>query len=247
MYRKAPTGGAVYDRVVSSPMVRTMLRSKLRFALPIALFAAAPGHAEITGTARAVDGDTVVLAGQEIHLYGVDAPEEAQVCEADGEAWPCGREAKAALRKLIRRAWIRCAERARDLSGRSYSLCRVSGPDGPLLNRAMVAEGWALADRETASDFVADEARAKAVGNGVWRGAFVPPWEWRRGKRLAVETGTGDPECLIKGNINSLGKRIYFTRESAFYNSVVIDETAGERWFCSEQEAHAAGWRRSKW
>jgi hypothetical protein len=28
-----------------------------------------------------------------------------------------------------------------------------------------------------------------------------------------------------------------------FYNRAKIDEGAGERWFCSEQEAQAAGWR----
>ena len=28
--------------------------------------------------------------------------------------------------------------------------------------------------------FEEDEAAAAAAGVGLWRGAFIPPWEWRR-------------------------------------------------------------------
>ena len=52
--------------------------------------------------------------------------------------------------------------------------------------------------------------------------------------------------CLIKGNINSKGVRIYHPPGCKYYGSTVIDPKRGERWFCSEQEAVAAGWRRTK-
>lgn len=48
---------------------------------------------------------------------------------------------------------------------------------------------------------------------------------------------------LIKGNINSKGSKIYHTPSSGQYNRVEIDERKGERFFCSEAEALAAGWR----
>ena len=48
--------------------------------------------------------------------------------------------------------------------------------------------------------------------------------------------------CLIKGNISDSG-RIYHVPGSAFYERTVIDESAGERWFCTEAEALSAGWR----
>lgn len=52
--------------------------------------------------------------------------------------------------------------------------------------------------------------------------------------------------CRIKGNINSRGERIYHPPGCKYYAATVIDQKRGERWFCSEQEAVAAGWRRTK-
>ena len=50
------------------------------------------------------------------------------------------------------------------------------------------------------------EASAKAARRGLWAGRLVPPWDWRRGKRLASETAANDnPKgCKIKGNIGSI-------------------------------------------
>lgn len=48
--------------------------------------------------------------------------------------------------------------------------------------------------------------------------------------------------CLIKGNISDNG-HIYHVPGSPSYSSTKIDESKGERWFCSEEEARAAGWR----
>lgn len=53
--------------------------------------------------------------------------------------------------------------------------------------------------------------------------------------------------CNIKGNINfSTGEKIYHLPEQKYYDSTQINEAAGERWFCTEEEAVAAGWRKSK-
>ena len=41
----------------------------------------------------------------------------------------------------------------------------------------------------------------------------------------------------------SRGDRIYHLPGSDSYDITVIDERSGERWFCSEAEARAAGWR----
>jgi hypothetical protein len=52
---------------------------------------------------------------------------------------------------------------------------------------------------------------------------------------------------VIKGNISfDDGERIYHVPGGAFYDETVIDESRGERWFCTEQEAVAAGWRKSR-
>ncbi len=39
------------------------------------------------------------------------------------------------------------------------------------------------------------------------------------------------------------GERVYHTPGSPWYERTQIDTDAGERWFCTEQEAQEAGWR----
>lgn len=53
--------------------------------------------------------------------------------------------------------------------------------------------------------------------------------------------------CDIKGNISiNSGERIYHVPGQEFYDDTVIRTEYGERWFCTEAEARAAGWRRAK-
>lgn len=53
-------------------------------------------------------------------------------------------------------------------------------------------------------------------------------------------------ECNIKGNVNTRGERIYHMPGQRYYDRTSIQASHGERWFCTEAEARAAGWRRSK-
>jgi hypothetical protein len=58
---------------------------------------------------------------------------------------------------------------------------------------------------------------------------------------------TQPPGCFIKGNINlKTGERVYHVPGQKHYDDVTIEAGAGERWFCTEAEAEASGWRRSK-
>lgn len=53
--------------------------------------------------------------------------------------------------------------------------------------------------------------------------------------------------CTIKGNISvSTGGRIYHVPGGEYYGPTKINIIKGERWFCTEAEAQAAGWRRSR-
>ncbi len=62
--------------------------------------------------------------------------------------------------------------------------------------------------RRYSLDYVDEEEAAQDARAGLWKGEFVPPWEWRRGQRLQAatvpENATG---CSIKGNISSSGAR----------------------------------------
>lgn len=132
------------------------------------------------GPVRVVDGDTLHIGRDRIRLYGIDAPERAQSCARRGRSYPCGREAMLALRRLVGASRPRCAERDRDSYGRSVAVCTVAGRD---LGQAMVASGWAVAYRRYASDYVGDEARARAARAGLWEGRFERPDLWRAERR----------------------------------------------------------------
>ncbi|MBV9833661.1 MAG: hypothetical protein JO055_04595 [Alphaproteobacteria bacterium] len=60
------------------------------------------------------------------------------------------------------------------------------------------------------------------------------------------DTPPPSPTCLIKGNVSARGERIYHPPGCRYYDSTKIDPARGERWFCNEAEALAAGWRRTK-
>lgn len=62
---------------------------------------------------------------------------------------------------------------------------------------------------------------------------------------VAVTPATAQ-ECNIKGNVNTQGERIYHVPGQKYYDQTRISASHGERWFCSEAEARAAGWRRAK-
>jgi hypothetical protein len=52
--------------------------------------------------------------------------------------------------------------------------------------------------------------------------------------------------CGIKGNVNSTGERIYHMPGQKYYFQTGINWLGGERWFCSELDARAAGWRKAR-
>jgi hypothetical protein len=53
--------------------------------------------------------------------------------------------------------------------------------------------------------------------------------------------------CDIKGNVSlATGERIYHAPGQEYYEATRIRRSRGERWFCSEEEAIEAGWRRSR-
>lgn len=220
------------------PLAWTML-----IAVTLAImFEARAVTAEITGVPSVIDGDTLEIRGERIRLHGIDAPEGRQLCvKPTDERWRCGQRAALMLADLIDRRPVRCEGDERDRYGRLIAVCYLGNLD---LNRWMVENGWAVAFRRYSLDYVEAENEATAAYRGIWSSGFVMPWDWRRGQRL-TEIAGGDG-CTIKGNLNSKGDRIYHLPGQENYEQTVISPSKGERWFCSEDEARAAGWRRAQ-
>lgn len=69
---------------------------------------------------------------------------------------------------------------------------------------------------------------------------------WQEPEALAESTSketSGKEGCRIKGNITREGSKLYWVPGSRRYAETVITERSGERWFCTEDEAKAAGWQ----
>jgi endonuclease YncB( thermonuclease family) len=229
--------------------------------LLLAFFTSVTHAAEvISGVPRIVDGDTLVIETTKIRLASIDAPESDQVClDANRKRWTCGIEARDQLAAHIGNRPINCTPRGLDAYGRTLAKCTVAGEN---LNAWIVQQGWALAFVRYSKEYVSDEQTARTAGRGLWSGAFIAPWDWRHRNRqtivlgatsvpisaqaelLAPTSAAGAPssECVIKGNINRKGERIYFRPGQLDYARVDMSKP-GKRWFCTEQDAQAAGWR----
>lgn len=213
--------------------------------LAAGLVAVAAPAVALDGRARVVDGDTIALGGETIRLHGIDAPEIGQRCAlASGRQADCGAIARDALRARIGGARVSCTGSERDRYGRLVARCSAGGED---IGRFMVAQGHAVAYRRYSDAYVPDERRAEAEGRGFWAdGPLMAPEAFRAQSRGAAP---GTPEivrtsrggCVIAGNVSANG-RIYHLPGQRDYASVRIDPSRGERWFCSEAEARAAGW-----
>ncbi|KQB11443.1 endonuclease YncB(thermonuclease family) [Rhodobacter capsulatus] len=201
----------------------------------IGLVLALPAQAEmLQGRARVVDGDTLAIGAQKVRLFGIDAPEHDQLCkDAQGQDWPCGQAARDRL-AVLAAGTVRCAGGDRDRYDRLLAVCSAGGRD---LNAVLVAEGMAEAYRKYARDYIPEETQARASRRGIWAGPHLAPEAARRGP---VQNPPG--ACRIKGNISKKGQ-IFHLPGSRDYDRTRIDPTKGERWFCTEAEALAAGWR----
>lgn len=142
---------------------------------------AAPALVDPVGAVEVVDGDTLTVGGQQVRLYGIDAPEIGQYCATKHQKpFDCGRVAARSLRLFLSGAEIRC--KARDLlpDGTILAKCFAGRND---LSAQMVVVGWALAHPDTGADYRRGELAARATREGLFKGKLLPPWEWRAGKR----------------------------------------------------------------
>jgi endonuclease YncB( thermonuclease family) len=217
--------------------------------------------ADIAGVARVREGDSVQIGNARIRLGGIDAPSSDQLClNTKGERWTCGVAARDELIKHVEgKSWV-CHPRSIDRRGRTVARCEVGGED---IQKWLVRNGWALAYKRISHDYDADELAAREAKAGMWQGAFIAPWDWRvRNKKttilgavkppesahlilLASASGpvAPSPDCTIKGNVNSSGECIYHTPSSRWYTQIRMRISKGTRWFCSVEEAEAAGFR----
>ena len=215
------------------------------------------------------DGDTIQIGDITYELDGVDAAEMDQMCIDDhADPWTCGIEARDQLTGLIKGRAVRCEDLGPDkvFKKRHVGICTAEG-DTLSLNQQLVRDGLAVnAEPFIKGQFKDDAAVAKEDSKGLWKGCFIAPREYRLGKKdgqllggscradrdkeiraaLFPEDLTMPPSCSIKAKFavrarvtGNLG--IYHLQACPSYPGM----TRPDRWFCSEEDAAGAGFRKA--
>jgi endonuclease YncB( thermonuclease family) len=235
------------------------------FILTLAIFSASQGWA--AGTIVR-DGSTIQLTDMTYRLDGIDAPELDQICiDEHADAWTCGVEARDQLSRLIGGRQVRCDDLGLGpYKSRHIGICTVEG-ESASLNQLVVRRGFALNSEISAKGrFREDETAAKENRRGLWKGCFVAPQEFRRGRKdgtLLGESCRPDkdreiravlfPEepampagCSIKGKFAVRARvtgnvGVYHMQGCRSYPALAKPD----RWFCSEDDAQAEGFRKA--
>jgi micrococcal nuclease len=204
---------------------------------------------------RIVDGDTVELSdGRKVRLIGMDTPETKHPSKGK-ECF--GSEASLRTAQLLenKAVWLEQDVSETDRYGR---LLRYIWRDGQMINHQLVVEGYAFTrsfppDIAHQDLFAEAEKIARENNQGLWSQCPLNDTNAINKTIQDIDTSIAKSasdgvensgDCKIKGNISSNGQ-LYHLPGCSSYNATVISESKGERWFCSEAEAQAAGWIKS--
>lgn len=205
--------------------------------------------------AKAVDGDTIELSdGRKVRYIGMDTPEtkhptKGVECFGQQAAY---QNAELVVGKTVQ------LEKDVSETDRYGRLLRYVWLDGQLINKTLVEQGYAFArsyppDIKRQAEFQAAEQEAELHNRGLWASCPIDGGvdldqvinrldNQVLGATDASEAAQLQPEgCVIKGNISENGK-LYHLPSCSSYGATQIDQSKGERWFCTEEEAIQAGW-----
>ena len=196
------------------------------------------GGKALNGRAYATGADSLRVGTVTVKLSGIEAPESEQRCGAGANRWRCSAVAETALSRLVNGRRVSCAVSGSDAAGRALGQCSVGEKD---LGAELVRQGYVFADGGFLARYASQEREARAAKAGLWSGEAERPAAYRA--KLWEEAKRRAPEgCPIKGQVSG-ASRVYVLPWSPDYDRVRVQKARGERWFCSEQEAVAAGFK----
>ena len=162
-------------------MLTNSLRVLLIFFCVVLAFPISAQEETVTGTARVIDSDAIVVDDQRIMLWGIDSLERPQTCSINGRIWGCRDAAIRLLETLSGRATVSCTLIGEpDVFGRRFGVCESGGQD---INAEMVRQGLALAYTEQSDDYLDEQIEAIEAQIGLWQPGvnFIEPWIYRQG------------------------------------------------------------------
>lgn len=201
--------------------------------------------------ARVIDGDTIEMEnGERVRYVGIDTPETVD----PRDPVQCfGVEAFNKNKELVEGKMARLE---RDITNRDkYNrLLRYVYVGDVFINLELVKQGFAYfysypPDIKYQEQFLKAQQEARESLRGLW--ASCPSASQtvsQNAEKIPAPIVSSSPinaSCQIKGNINVSGEKIYHLPGCVFYSKTQIDENRGEKWFCAEAEAQAAGWRKA--
>lgn len=193
---------------------------------------------DVEGRGTAVTGDTLRIGSTIVRLNGIEAPEPDQMCaDAAGRDWSCGRTARQALAGILRTGRVTC-EVSDSSEGYSSGDCEIDDRD---IAAELVRGGHVFAATGLFASYRGLEDEARASKAGLWVGQAMRPSDYRAQKWEEAKREAPDG-CPIKGNVRG-GRRFYVVPWARGYERVRVSASRGERWFCSEAEARAAGFK----
>jgi len=198
------------------------------------------GGRTVEGRAVALTGDLLRIGPTIVKLAGIEVPEREQRCRRPGnQRWRCAEAAHDALARLTRGRVLKCDIKSPDEMGRAGGVCFHRATD---IGAALVKNGHAFAEQGFLARYARLEAEAQAAKIGLWSGEAERPGNFRA--RAWEEAKRSAPDgCPIKGQVAG-GAKVYVLPWAPDYGRVRVSRARGGRWFCSEQEAIAAGWER---
>lgn len=204
---------------------------------------------------RVVDGDTVhvLIDGRDfaVRYIGVDTPESTTEHEF------LGPESSALNSSLVANQDV-VLYRDTSETDRFDRLLRYVFVGEKFVNAELVRAGMAQAidyEPDTACSELLTQAMLEAQQTkvGLWDMAAQTTWQVfatassaSLAPASAAEEPMQTPGCVIKGNVNSEGRKIYHVPGMRDYEETKIKPEEGDTWFCSEEEARAAGFVRAQ-
>ena len=246
-------GGAFKNGMKTPPVAQTVAVEQARVNADItqndAVGLSQAGE-ETTKVVRVVDGDTIEVeingTKERVRYIGIDTPETVD----PRKPVQCfGVEASKKNKELVEGKTVRLEKDVTDRD-KYHRLLRYVLLDDALINETLVQQGFAKSysyppDIKYQDKFVAAEKKAREDKLGLWSACASATPAVSAAPTAVASASASNPSCTIKGNISASGEKIYHLQGCGSYAKTTIDESRGERWFCSEQEAQTTGWRKA--
>ncbi|MFH0969069.1 MAG: thermonuclease family protein [Patescibacteria group bacterium] len=196
---------------------------------------------------RVIDGDTIEIEGGErVRYIGIDTPETVD----PRKPVQCfGVEASNKNKELVEGKTVRLEKDTTDRD-KYNRLLRYVYVGETFINLELVKLGFAYSysyppDIKYQDQIVKAQQEAEKSKNGLWNACPLDASKSTTVSKEDIPKKDASNDCAIKGNISTSGEKIYHLSVCGSYAKTTIEEIRGERWFCSEAEAQAAGWRKA--